>query len=930
MSEIDINRVKNSDMNEDYELSKESLVENLKKANFFVDYFKRKWDKKYDEVKSLYESLANEVTNSLIDNRIETKKDLEEFKKTINKKSENEKIEDIYTKINEIIDKNKRLSIETISLLELAKLDDDEKNKLFFEIKDSPSIFTNIKDENIVKEYFTYFEWSNLTEYYRACPNFILNNPSVIESYIRNTSQMNLNIIPNEYFTYKIEWRNNIEKITTEIINWNSNKVETRIRSLIIRLKNNDNDIKDILKVLLKNENTKNIIEKNLPKEVIENKNIIDFLKENWLILKNNIENNKTNDFNIIANKILKLSIYDKDYNSNKNILIDEIDCYVIKNWIPNLELYKKVILSDTSKIERFSSIIYNKEIALELLKDEKLKSIFMYLSTELRKDKDIIKNTIKDKDDLGRAYFINIDYTDTLVNTYNQLKNIWFNDISIFLLPNFANWVKEYTTETIQLWYKMKADNSKSKKDIDFYNDLVKMKDEKNKVDIKMDAENNDYKKTVESFELILNLEAKNDYEKIIFENLKSKEKTKEFIDTLYNNKDWFSSIDKKDYEKLLNICWWDKKLLKNIFGKLLDKQADIYSNPNSFKKVVNELINWSEFDIQKVKIILSKNNKLSKYINIIKNSKNNEEININDWLLIDDFKLHFKELKKEKPTITKDEALDDFINYLELWSGLWIDEAKLKKLIWGIVKFEFKKVEKKTIAENKEIAFSHFAWEIWDEEYNKIINEKYNNKLEEEWLPSEKNNSEILNNNSLEKTHNEYIETSKYKYNTNSWSLEINYHSWKKKVELSILEQNLVNKNPETLKNIVDFYSTLNKVWLAKLWPLKEQIFNVIWSVKWIWFRIDQNYLSENETKIFLNAILKSTWENTINPILGINDFIANIERKNNTQFSWDEAQVNKSWDTKIEQKFISNFAPRWNLLWFNSTDFEQKIRD
>ena len=48
-----------------------------------------------------------------------------------------------------------------------------------------------------------------------------------------------------------------------------------------------------------------------------------------------------------------------------------------------------------------------------------------MYLSTELRKDKDIIKNTIKDKDDLVRAYFINIDYTDTLVNTYNQLKNI-------------------------------------------------------------------------------------------------------------------------------------------------------------------------------------------------------------------------------------------------------------------------------------------------------------------------------------------------------------------------------------------------------------------------------------------------------------------------------------------------------------------------
>ena len=150
-----------------------------------------------------------------------------------------------------------------------------------------------------------------------------------------------------------------------------------------------------------------------------------------------------------------------------------------------------------------------------------------------------------------------------------------------------------------------------------------------------------------------------------------------------------------------------------------------------------------------------------------------------------------------------------------------------------------------------------------------------------------------------------------------------------WEKEVVLSKEENILIKNNPETYKNIVDFYSTLNKVWLAKLWPIKDQIFNVISSIKWVWFKIDQNYLSENETKIFLNAILKSTWEDTINPILGINDFIANIERKNNTQFSWSEAQVNKSWDTKIEQKFISSFAPRWNLLWFNSPAFEEKIR-
>jgi len=41
MSEIDLNKIKTSEINENYEGEKDSLIDEIKKANFFVDYFKR-------------------------------------------------------------------------------------------------------------------------------------------------------------------------------------------------------------------------------------------------------------------------------------------------------------------------------------------------------------------------------------------------------------------------------------------------------------------------------------------------------------------------------------------------------------------------------------------------------------------------------------------------------------------------------------------------------------------------------------------------------------------------------------------------------------------------------------------------------------------------------------------------------------------------
>jgi hypothetical protein len=132
--------------------------------------------------------------------------------------------------------------------------------------------------------------------------------------------------------------------------------------------------------------------------------------------------------------------------------------------------------------------------------------------------------------------------------------------------------------------------------------------------------------------------------------------------------------------------------------------------------------------------------------------------------------------------------------------------------------------------------------------------------------------------------------------------------------------------------LENIVNFYETLDKLWLSKLWTIKEQIFKSIENVIWIGFKIDWDYLNENEVKIFLNAILKSIWEKEISPIFTLNSFLTQIESINKTQIGWwTEAIVNTIyWETYLENKFFEKFVWRNNtIVWFKQSEFENSIK-
>ncbi|MDD2907805.1 MAG: hypothetical protein PHH98_04135 [Candidatus Gracilibacteria bacterium] len=905
MPEINIDKIVNTSMIENREGEKDSLINDIKKANFFIDYFRKNQDSKYSEVKGLYDNLTLELNNAISDNKIETKKELEGLKQSLNIETEYEKIINITRKLDSIFENNTKISTETLERLSNDKLDNDSKKKIFFEIRNNLPLISHIKDPEIIKSFFEFYEGTNLSEYYKHLSNSIINFPLITNSYIKNTSQINMNLIPDEYFTYKIEGHDNISDITKILINGNQNKIESRVRSLFLRLNGNIGNIKLVLNVLLNNEKTKLIIENNLPKELIENKETIQFLKENGIVIqKENIEN-PSKKFNELSKQILDLSINQKDYDLLVNKYIDELDSFIIRNGEYDKELLAKIINKNYSKFERFSCINYNKEIAKDLVEIDH--SIFMNLSTELRKDEKLIKASIKNQDDYAWAYFINIDSIDTLINSYKILMDIGINSNDILNFPNFSNAIKSYANKD-NIW----AYNSKG--DIGGGN-ILKELENKGKNQDKFFSE------SLKDNKLILNDIVKNDFFTIINSEIKNETKSREFLDILYKNKEFDIDTFKENYNKLLLLCSGNEKILKNIFNYLLDKQAEVYNNPEILKKITKSSIENSNFEIGKIKIILNENSKIREFLNIeINNDK--EEINLNTNLL----NSNFKDFSKNHPTKNKNEIINLYLSEIGLSDDLSYDEGKLRELLGGILLINFEKIKSKTIANQKETAYDYISGKITREEYNKIIDKSYNENLKKEGLPSNKNEEEkVEDNKNGEKISNvNNIEN----YDSNSGIITLNGINGVEKINLNQEEQDQIKNNPEIKDKIINFYSTLKDLGIDNLWIHRENIFKVISNKKGIGFDAKTDYLGENEIIIFLNSILKSVGMEEIP--LGFN--LENVKNKfmqlNNKQVlgnGYGDNLLQKG-SSKISEIFIKKYVN--GKISFDNEGFSKNI--
>lgn len=436
------------------------------------------------------------------------------------------------------------------------------------------------------------------------------------------------------------------------------------------------------------------------------------------------------------------------------------------------------------------------------------------------------------------------------------------------------------------------------------------------------------------------------------------------------------------------LYASWWMSRMPSNE-SNFINTSSQIFSSTNQNSIDISR-ITWDferDKEINLIEVINNLwNDDEEKIKNILEFIDNTDRISCwpifwNQWIENIDLDTFYKELSNKLIDINNDKIKTKILDIVKIkWlseeeNQLIVDEV-IKKIKWvdcnteliKIISDTFKKYwidydfwDKKWLTDfidiqiniEETIIKSETFWQQEsDDEYLERIeeinrrrenNEVLRNANEEEfnelitnlrnWVDSKKAMNELnrkvkerekienIKNNTITINSNYTIENKNLLFKNNSWNSV--------SVTLSQNEQKLVKSNPEIIENIINFYNVLDRVWLSKLWDLKDSIFSSISNVEWIWFNIDWDYLNENEIKIFLNYILKSVWENQINNFLTLNDFIAQIEIKNNTQFSWNEAQIDMiNWDTYLEDLFIKNFAPR-NSAIFNSNLFENSLK-
>ena len=352
----------------------------------------------------------------------------------------------------------------------------------------------------------------------------------------------------------------------------------------------------------------------------------------------------------------------------------------------------------------------------------------------------------------------------------------------------------------------------------------------------------------------------------------INNKEELQEFLEKNSNKK-----LNWEDLDKYVQLIEWLQKS-KNYKDLWLEKSTFAILNTQNQEWLDQRLKN--DINISKIETLLKQDK--TKYLKVV-----------NDLKIFNNIATDIRAISNNSTYVIK-KLIDA--------EKKWLLDNDWKELL-GILEW-LNYIEKDNIKIKKE----QYQFKIKEEQESKIINyEKFNNKENNYYSTKDKNYDN---------------------YSSNSWIIKITSD---KSIQLNPLEKKLVNKNPDTLNNIVDFYKTLDKVWLSKFWKIKDRLFTSISNVKWIWFKIDKDYLNENETKIFLNSILKSIWEEEISPIFTLKSFLAKIEIKNKTQLWWWEAVVNTYYEeTYIENKFYNKYINRnsW-LISFNQAKFEKSLK-
>lgn len=99
--------------------------------------------------------------------------------------------------------------------------------------------------------------------------------------------------------------------------------------------------------------------------------------------------------------------------------------------------------------------------------------------------------------------------------------------------------------------------------------------------------------------------------------------------------------------------------------------------------------------------------------------------------------------------------------------------------------------------------------------------------------------------------------------------WSFLISEEN-KEKIEITEKEAELVENNPEALKNLIDMKEKLDILWLDFVWKYRNDIITAMQNTHWFsWMKMDTswNYIDNTEFNNLLNYILTLLWEKPAN---------------------------------------------------------------
>lgn len=224
--------------------------------------------------------------------------------------------------------------------------------------------------------------------------------------------------------------------------------------------------------------------------------------------------------------------------------------------------------------------------------------------------------------------------------------------------------------------------------------------------------------------------------------------------------------------------------------------------------------------------------------------------------------------------------------------------------------------------------------SWNVtWEETREKIF--ERNKTLKEDYEEYKKDKEEIENKKSVDKDESitENNETSNSNLTYTNWKEVYSYNAWNiittswETISLNPEEIKQIDWNQDMMKNIVNFYENLDVLWLSDLWDYRNHIFKAISNIQGIWFDTKSwDYLNQNEVKLFLNAILKSTDKKEIEISKSMHEFNNLFLIENDKTFLNDKNDATKKWESTISEIFIEKYA-LWTI--FDYTALEENLR-